>query len=246
MDIHGAGSDIAGWKIEGDGRYFRNVYGTGSGVGMWFAGNGNTMHNGKAEGNSGHGLLIVGDGNLVDTADSFANGGDGVNVVGHSNTIDGMSIGDRGKGNGGDGLHVVGSANHLAENDAFANGGDGFDVSGGTVGSPNVLLKNTAGDRGKGNLGNGFLLGAGDGGNGLPNPVELKENEAKSNALYGFLLYGAGHELEKNESGGSGDEQNGSCEFDVASGNFNNAGNKYNGVTIPGSSGSPFPTGCFG
>jgi hypothetical protein len=58
MDLHGSGSEVAGWKVVGDGRYMRNVATSGSAVGMWLAGSGNTMHNGNGNFNSGPGILV--------------------------------------------------------------------------------------------------------------------------------------------------------------------------------------------
>jgi hypothetical protein len=293
MDLHGSESEVAGWKVDGDGRYMRNVDVVGNAVGMWLNGNNNTMHNGAAEENSGVGILVQGNGNKVEDADSFANGDDGIRVTGNSNTLDGPDVGDRGKGNAGDGIQVTGNANvvkeadvfsntlngilvsgntnqllkndvgdrtkgnggdgiqvagfgnTLTENRVFASGGDGIDVAGGTAASPNVLKKNVAGDRDKGNAGNGIAL-AGTGNNGS-NPVELEENTAKANGLNGFLVTGSGHQLKKNTSGdSSASYTNGDCEYLVAAGNFNATGNKANGATIAGANGSPFPTTCQG
>mgnify|MGYP001039312812 CR=1 FL=1 len=165
-------------------------------------------------------------------------------VVGDNNLIKRNDIGEKGKANGGDGLRVDGAGNNLQENDAFANGGDGIHVSGGIDTNPNVLKKNRAGDRGKGNGGNGVWVdGAGDGKNGK---VEIEENKAKSNVQTGIKVTGTGHQLKKNESGGSSSaDKNGLCAFEVVAGNFNATGNKRNNVTISGSNGSAFPTGCL-
>ena len=144
MDLHATGSEGAGWKVEGNSRYLRNVATNKNAVGVWFNGNSNTMHNGNAVENTGIGLLIDGNSNLVDSTDSFSNGGHGIQVTGIGNTIKKTDIGDRGKGNGGDGLNVFGSGNDLQENDAYSNGGNGIKVEGGA----NTLSKNTAGERG--------------------------------------------------------------------------------------------------
>src|SRR5262249_6619674 len=87
MDLHGSGSEVAGWKVVGYGRYMRNVATSNSAVGMWFVGNNNTMHNGNGNNNLGAGVLVQGDGNTVDSSDAFGNGGNGVTVVGNKNTI---------------------------------------------------------------------------------------------------------------------------------------------------------------
>jgi parallel beta-helix repeat protein len=293
MDLHASNSSVAGWKVEGNGRYLRNVDTSGNATGFWLAGNSNTIHNGSAEEN-GTGLLVEGDGNQIMDADFMDNTGHGIHVIGANNLLDGNDVGDVGKGNGGDGIRVSGNGNDLIENDAFvnastgilvtgsgnlldknragdggkgnggdgirvegagntvsnntahANAGDGIEISGGTSGSPNVLKKNKAGDRNKGNQGNGILIASGAG-NGGSNPVEIDENTVKGNTLAGIKVAGTGHQLKKNTSGGTGSgDNNGDCEFDVSAGNVNATGNKANGSTIPGSNGSPFPTGCSG
>jgi hypothetical protein len=288
MDLHAADSQVAGWLVEGNGRYMRNVKVTNNAVGISFQGDGNTMHNGAAEDNTGVGILIHGSGNLVDSSDSMDNGGigiqvigntnkilkadvgdrgkgnvgDGINVAGNGNTIqendifanvgDGIGltgnsnflykndVGDRDKGNGGDGMRVAGYGNKLQENNVYANMGDGIDVSGGTSASPNVMLKNKVGDRGKGNLGNGIIVSGI--GNGKLAPTEIDQNVVKANGGVGIQVTGSGHQLKSNQSGGSGSgESNGGCEYDLAAGNFDSGGNKANGagvaLTIPGCTG---------
>lgn len=203
MDIHGADSEVAGWKIEGDGRYFRNVYGLDSATGLWFSGNGNTMHNGKAEDNSGVGILVQGNGNLVDSADSNGNDGHGIQVVGAGNTIDGTDVGDRGKGNGGDGINVAGAGNRILENDVFANLGNGIFVAG----DSSTIKKNDVGERGKENGLDGIHL---EGSNSV-----LQENNAKANGGDGFDVLGSGNLFKKNTAGDSGDNRNGGDGFHV-------------------------------
>ncbi len=88
----------------------------------------------------------------------FANRGAGIFVVGSRNLVTKSKLGDKGKGNDNTGLIVEGAGNLIEENDAYANGGDGINVSGGTSASPNILLKNQAGDRDKGNLKNGIVV----------------------------------------------------------------------------------------
>ena len=119
-------------------------------------------------------------------------------------------------------------------------------MSGDTSTGPNLLLKNSVGDRGKGNGRNGIYIHD-DSGNGKPDPVELDSNVLKSNGENGILITSAGHELKKNSSGGSGDQVNGRCAFSVAAGNFNATGNSANGVGVSGGDGTPFPippAGC--
>jgi hypothetical protein len=66
--------------------------------------------------------------------------------------------GDSGKGNRGDGIRLTGYGNTVQENRVFANSGDGINAAGGTSAKPNVIYKNTAGDRGTGNAGNGISV----------------------------------------------------------------------------------------
>jgi parallel beta-helix repeat protein len=142
MDLHGTGSDVAGWKVEGNGRTLRNVENNTSGVGAWFLGNNNTMHNGKALNNTGVGVLVSGDGNVVtDTLVEF-NKGNGIEVHGNNNQILKTQLGDISKGNLGDGLNVSGNGNTLRENTARANTLDGIHV---VTGTGNTLTKNLSG-----------------------------------------------------------------------------------------------------
>jgi hypothetical protein len=247
MDLHAAGSVGAyGWLVEGDGRTLRNVDAFDNGLaGIKFAGNGNTMHSGATENNAGHGTLVVGNGNLIEDTDAFGNGDDGIEVDGDNNQLLKNDAGDRNKGNGDDGIEVTGAGNLLSENDAFANTGDGIDAESTSAVNPNVLKKNHAGDRNKGNGENGIIVRGT--GNGKPNPVEIDENTAKANGLAGIKVVGTGFELKKNQSGGSSDQDNGDCEYDVVAGNFNAKDNKANGATVtPNTDGAPFPTGCIG
>ena len=124
--------------------------------------------------------------------------------------------------------------------------GSGNEVRG--ANGVNVIYKNTAGERGKGNAGTGInVTGAG---NGSGNPVEIELNTAKSNGGTGIRVAGTGHQLKGNASGGSGGfpggDDNGKCELSVASGNFNATGNAANGVAVAGAAGSAFPTACQG
>ncbi len=245
MDLHANGSAVAGWLVEGNNRYLRNVYARSNAVGVKFVGNANTMHNGTVENNTGAGLIMQGGNGLITDTDAFSNGGHGVQVIGNTNQILKVDSGDSGKGNGGDGIHVEGSGNLIQETAVFANTGDGIDVVAST-GSPNILKKNVVGDRsGKGNGGNGISV-AGPG-NGTATPIEIEENTLKANGLTGILITGTGHQLKNNVSGGTGTgETNLGCEFSVAAGNFNATGNKANGTTVAGSNGSAFPTSCIG
>jgi hypothetical protein len=246
MDLHAAGSQVAGWLVEGEDRYLRNVETGANAVGVKIAGTRNTMHNGNAVGNSGVGVLVTGDHNAVKSTDSMENGGTGIQVVGNNNLIYQTDVGERNAGNGGDGISVSGAGNQLLENDVYGNSGDGIETHGGAAGAPNVLKKNKVGDRNKGNLGFGILAEADDAGNGGANPIELEENTVKANGLDGIRIFGVAHQLKKNVSGGAAADDNMGCEFEVAGGNVNATGNKANGATIAGSNGTPFPTGCKG
>ncbi len=219
MDLHGADSGLAGWLVEGDGRYIRNVANTNNATGISFVGNGNTMHNGNAVGNSGVGIQVNGNGNSIETPDSFANGGCGIQVTGNSNSVDGADVGDKGKGNLGGGICVTGDSNILSENDVFANTGTGISVAG----KSNQLPKNNVGDvKEKTNTGDGINV-VGDsnqlsendvynnGGNGISvtgNTNTFLKNVVgdakKGNGLDGFHVAGAGNALQENKASANG------------------------------------------
>ena len=197
----------------------------------------------EGKGNLGGGILITGDSNLLGKALSennvFANTGVGIAVVGNNNTLNKNDVGDKDKGNTGDGINVRGYGNVLSENNVFANGGDGMDIAGGTAAKPNVVSNNSVGDRGKGNLGDGILVGAAaDAGNGTTNPVEIDSNTVRANKLNGIEVKTAAHQIANNVSGGtgtyaSGGQDNGKCEFLISvAGNFNAGGNIANGANV--------------
>ena len=107
---------------------------------------------------------MSGDSDVIKEAGVFSNALNGILVSGNMNQLLKNPVGDRTKGNGGDGIKVSGAGNSLTENRVFASGGDGIDVGGGNAASINVLKKNIAGDRDKGNAGNGIALaGTGNG-----------------------------------------------------------------------------------
>jgi hypothetical protein len=201
MDLHGNGSEIAGWLVEGNGRYLRNVATSQNAVGIAFVGNGNTMHNGNGINNTGAGIYVQGNGNTVDSSDVFGNGGNGVTVVGGSNKVLKVDAGDRGKGNGGDGVNVsnagvAGPGNTIQEVDAYANGGNGIAVAG----NGNKLLKNNAGDAKKGNSLDGILLSG--------NTNTVQENDAYANGRNGIEATGDSNSFSKNVAGDRGDKAN--------------------------------------
>ena len=247
MDLHGTGSPVAGWLIEGNGRYVRNAYGKQSAVGYHVVGDDNTVHNGLAQGNAGPGLLVEGNGNAILGNKVVANGGPGIRVLGHLTTVAKNRVGDRGAGNGGNGIEVSGAGSALLENEAHANGRNGIEIDGGRADSPNYLRKNKVGDKGKGNREHGIVVRDALG-NGRTVPVELEANTARANGGHGITVAATatGHALRANVSGGKDELDNGGCEFLVAAGNVNATGNIANGVAVPGRDGDPFPTACLG
>lgn len=206
MDLHGADSGLAGWLVEGNKRYMRNVANHDNQTGIEFIGNNNTMHNGNGNNNTGDGILVQGNGNLVDSSDAFGNGGNGVTVVGDSNKVLKVDAGDKGKGNGGDGVNVTGNGNTIQEVDAYSNGGNGIKVAGNT----NQLLKNNLGDRNKANGLDGINL--------VGNSNKIQENEAYANGGNGINASGSGNTLNKNKSGDRGDKANGLAGFLLSGG----------------------------
>jgi Right handed beta helix region len=248
MDLHATGSNVVGWLVEGHGRYLRNAYAKDNRIGYRFRGNGNTLHNGTAEANSDIGVLVEGHGNTVKDTRVMGGGSHGIQVTGDGNSLLKNLVGDRNNGNGGAGITLEGAGNLVQENKVYANGADGIVVTGGTAASPNVIRQNVAGDKSRGNAGNGIHV-SGDVGNGAPNALEIEKNAVRANGLNGILIApgATGHELKGNVSGDTSPElNNGDCEFLVAAGNLNATGNKANGVTISGADGSAFPTTCIG
>jgi hypothetical protein len=238
MDLHGADSEVAGWKIEGNGRYVRNTGGSGSPAGIWFVGNSNTMHNGSASFNSGVGLKIDGSSNYATDTDAFGNTSHGVQVTGSSNQLLKIDSGESGKGNGGDGFNVTGNSNILSEDDAFANKGSGFAIAG----SLNQVLKGRSGDSGKGNGGDGYnIVGAGN---------VLTESRALANKADGWDVSGGvmgspnkfKSILSNTGSSGSSLENVGPEYRLVGYVQNNGGGNKADSVTIPAAAKCPaFP-----
>jgi parallel beta-helix repeat protein len=158
---------------------------------------------------NGIGIVVSGDGNTVHNG-----------VVQNSATV---------------GLEILGNNNFVTDTRVYTSGTDGVVVSG----DNNELRKMLIGDIGKGNGGDGLLLG----GNGNV----LQENTARSNTKDGFhIVVGTGNTLKKNISGGSATQNNGDCEFDVADGNTDLGENKANGVLVVDVVPGVFPTGCIG
>lgn len=216
MDLHGAQSNVEGWKVVGNGRYLRNVATNNNGTGVSFTGNSNVMHNGNAVDNTGVGLVFAGNGNKALDTDLFDNGGAAATVNGNANLLSKLDVGDRGKGNG-SGAWVTGNSNQVLELDVFSNAGDGIVVSG----NSNTIKKNNVGERGKANAGDGIrVIGFGN---------QILENEALANTGDGFDVNGgtaaAPNVLKKNQAGDR-DQGNGANGFRVRSGDAGNgAGN---------------------
>jgi hypothetical protein len=256
----GAGNTGDGIKVAGTGNivHDNNIF-ANNGAGIRFTGDANQAYKNSVgddtKGNLGGGIIVNGNNNALGKAlnenDIFENTGNGMTITGNGNVITSNSIGDTGKGNTGDGINVRGFGNTLDSNDIFANNGDGIDLAGGTAAAPNVISNNNVGDRGKGNLGNGIIVGnAADAGNGISSPVEIDSNTVRANKLAGIRVATAGHQLRNNVSGGTGaypsGQDNGNCEYLVVTGNFNTGGNYANGTLIPGAVNSAFPTTCQG
>ena len=262
---------------KGVGNKGRGIYASGTGnivhdndveangsTGIYIMGNNNQVYKNdvgdKGTGNGAGGIYINGSNNMLGMAlnqnDVFGNTGIGMQIVGNNNVIANNDVGDDGKGNTSVGIDVNGYGNTVDSNNVFENGSHGINVNGGTTGSPNVISNNSVGDRGKGNLGDGIMVGAvADSGNGAMNPVEIIGNTVRSNKLNGIEVKTYLHQLANNVSGGtgtyaSGGQDNGKCEFLVAGSganvNFNAGGNVANGTTIPGAMNSTFPNTCQG
>ncbi len=246
MDVHAEDSSVAGWLVEGNNRYLRNVYGKNNTTGIQFVGNSNTMRNGSVEQNQESGLVIQGNGNTATDTNAFSNGAHGVWVVGQRQP----DSEDRRRR----------PEQRQRRRRCARRGRRQLRVGGRRAGQRRRRHRDRRGGRrrerrqevggrrqggGKGNAGNGILVSGP--GNGTANPIELEQNTAKANGLVGIQFTGSGHQLKNNVSGGTGSgETNVGCEFLAASGNVNATGNKANGVTVAGSNGSAFPTSCIG
>ena len=239
-------TSAVGWFLQGDGRMLVDIGAhTNARIGIHMIGIRNVLQNVTVRDNVGGGLLIEGRRNTVDTVSAQDNpAGDGIRIVGRNNTIINSKAGDLllGTGNGENGFVVSGTGNLIQGNSAFDNGGNGFTISGGTALNPNIVSNNVAGAPNRGNAGSGFSInGQGAGASGV---VDIVGNTAQSNSVNGIGVSGADHRLQNNASGGTGNEVNLSCQYNVATGNFNATGNTRNGVAIAGADGSPFPNGC--
>jgi hypothetical protein len=238
MDLHGNDSDVAGWQIDGDGRFLQNVNALDNhGDGFIYNGNNNLQKSGRAEGNDGAGFNVTGNGNTLTGVDAFDNGSDGVRVTGDNNLLDDVDVGDRNKPNHGDGIHVEGARNTIFETSAFANDGHGIFVKGGF----NQITKSDAGDRGKPNGLDGFHV------EGSSNTLD--SNRANANGQDGFDIGAGGNRLKNNQSNqgsAGGSKANAVCQYNFADGStLDLNGNKKNNAGFAGT-GSPkkYTTGC--
>ena len=109
----------------------------------------------------------------------MANGSHGIQVTGNNSSLLKNLVGDRNNGNGGAGITLQGLGNLVQENQVHANGADGINIMGGTAARPNVIRLNAAGDKSRGNAGNGIHV-LGDVGNGAPNALEIEKNTVRA------------------------------------------------------------------
>ena len=114
------------------------------------------------------GILVEGNGRVLREVDGNYNR-IGVRVVGDGNTLQNLKVAN----NSGDGISIQGSANVLMAVEAHVNGGDGIDVAG----NANELLMVHAGDKKRGNAGDGIHL-VGDG-NLISESRDLREHRRR-------------------------------------------------------------------
>jgi len=105
----------------------------------------------------------------------------------------------------------------VSENKLYSNVLNGIRVTA----SSTQVLKNLAGDKGKGNGLDGILVS----GNSGP----LTENTARSNGKNGIEVTGIGHNLSKNTAGGDAQQANTACQFVIGASNLDGGSNKANG-----------------
>jgi hypothetical protein len=223
-DIHATGSTVAGYKIEGSNHAIVNVRAFKNAIGFWITGNSNVVTGALGTLGNGTGVRIDGSGNVLDTNNGVDNStGDGV-VIGAGatgNTVKKYTV----RGSGGNGFKVEAGAplslNVLSENKAYSNGLNGYLILGGDT----TMSKNIAGDIGTGNAGDGIRV--------VGNNGPMTENVSKANGLVGIRVTGTGHKLTKNKSGGTSNQNNGSCQYVVGGSNVNGGSNtSSNGATF--------------
>lgn len=218
-DVHATGTTGAGYLIAGQNHTVKNVRSFGNGIGFLITGSGNTVLG--AQGTTGNviGFKIEGSGNTVDSASGVTgNTSHGAQLTSSAsgNTIKKSTF----TGNSGEGIFVQGTGNIISENKLYSNVLNGINVTGAST----QILKNLAGDKGKGNGLDGIRVS----GTGGP----LTENTARSNVKNGIEVTGTGHSLTKNTAGGDAQQANTLCEFVIGASNFDGGSNKANGQSF--------------
>jgi hypothetical protein len=232
-DVHATGSTAAGYRIEANSHSVQNVRAFGNAIGFHVVGSGNVLKSTLGTTQNGIGFKVEGNSNTLDTNNGVTNNaGDGVVIAsGSGNVVKKLTA----TGNGGHGFKVEAgaTATTLSENKAFSNGGDGFLV----LGANTPMSKNTAGDIGTGNTGDGIRV-VGNGG-------AMTENQSRANGLVGIRVTGTGHNLSKNKSGGNPGQSNGSCQYVVGPSNTNGGQNTSNNAAFSfTAAGAVAPAGC--
>jgi SdrD B-like domain/Right handed beta helix region len=213
-DIHATGSTVAGYKIAGSNHTIVNVRAFSNAIGFWITGNSNVVTGALGTLKNGTGIRIDGNSNLLDTNNGVEkSSGDGVVISAGAtgNTVKKYIV----RGSAGDGFKVEAGASLtvLSENKAYSNGLNGYLI----LGSDTTMSRNIAGDTGTGNAADGIRV---DGSNG-----PMSENVSKANSRAGIRVTGTGHKLAKNRSGGTGNQENGSCQYVVGVSNVNGGSN---------------------
>ena len=213
-DIHATGSTVAGYKIEGSSHKIVNVRAFKNAIGFWITGNSNTVTGALGTLGNGTGVRIDGSSNLLDTNNGVQDSiGDGV-VIGAGaaqNTVKKYTV----RGSGGNGFKVEAGAslNVLSENKAYSNGLNGYLV----LGSDTTMAKNIAGDTGTGNTGDGIRVV----GNNGPMSGKCQQGEHPRR----HPGHGDGARAEEEQEGGTGNQNNGSCQYVVGASNANGGSN---------------------
>ena len=223
FDLHTTGSNVAGWRVEGDKRTLENVFNNeNGGVGVWATGDFNVFKNGRTLDNGQEGLIIEGDANQINKWISKGNGSDGVAITGDLNLVERSTIGDRKNFNGGGGIVTIGAGNVIYKNRVEGTGGNGIEASGGTAVSPNSIAENRVGSRNAPSGGHGIFVHSSVGNSGLT-PVEIYKNKVSYSAETGVLVDSS---ATAQEITGNRSERNGGCDFKVSPGNLDGGNNK--------------------
>jgi parallel beta-helix repeat protein len=221
-DVHATGTTGAGYLIAGQSHTVKNVRSFGNGIGFLITGSGNTVLGAQGTTGNGIGFKIEGSGNTVDSASGVTgNTSHGAQLTASAtgNTVKKSTF----TGNSGEGIFVEGTGNIISENKLYSNVLNGINVTGAST----QILKNLAGDKGKGNGLDGILVS----GTGGP----LTENTARGNLKNGIEVTGTGHTLTKNTAGGDAQQANTLCEFVIGASNLDGGSggtNKANGQSF--------------